>query len=126
MIQGLQKQGLTNICVVDNGSRDRTAETAAQAGAKVISAPKQGYGQACWNGLQTPEAAQAEWILFCDGDGSDDLSQLPELLALQAKYDFILGNRRGTAQGRSQLTPVQNFWQLAGDLVNSTRLGLPL
>jgi hypothetical protein len=109
VIRGLQELGLANICVVDNGSRDRTAEMAAQAGAKVISAPRRGYGQACWSGLQTAEAAQAEWILFCDGDGSDDLSQLPELLALRAEYDFILGNRRGTARGRSQLTPVQNF-----------------
>ncbi len=37
------------------------------------------------------------------------MSQLGELLALRADYDLILGNRRGSAAGRSQLTPVQNF-----------------
>ncbi len=109
VINSLQQQGLSQICVVDNGSCDRTADIATNAGAIVISEPRKGYGQACWSGLQTPEAVQAEWILFCDGDGSDDLSQLPDLLALRAEYALVLGNRRGTQQGRSQLTPVQNF-----------------
>ncbi|MEM9818893.1 MAG: glycosyltransferase family 2 protein [Cyanobacteria bacterium P01_D01_bin.6] len=109
VIRGLQEQGLTQICVVDNGSRDRTATMAAQAGAQVISEPRRGYGQACWSGLQTSMATAAEWILFCDGDGSDDLSQLPDLLVGQDEFDLILGNRRGTELGRQQLTPVQNF-----------------
>ncbi len=109
VIRGLQEQGLTQICVVDNGSCDRTPTIAAQAGAQVISEPRRGYGQACWSGLQTPMANAAEWILFCDGDGSDDLSQLPDLLARQDEFDLILGNRRGTELGKQQLTPVQNF-----------------
>jgi hypothetical protein len=109
VIQELQRQGLFKIWVVDNGSCDRTSVLAAQAGAQILLEPRRGYGQACWSGLQIPEARQAEWILFCDADGSDDLSQLPQLLALQADCDLILGNRRGTLSGRSQLTPVQNF-----------------
>ncbi len=109
VIGGLQKQGLAQICVVDNGSCDRTPIIAAQAGALVISEPRRGYGQACWSGLKTPMATDAEWILFCDGDGSDDLSQLPDLLALRAEHDLIIGNRRGTERGKQQLTTVQNF-----------------
>lgn len=109
VIRDLQRHGLTNICVVDNGSDDRTAEIARQAGAQVVVEPRRGYGQACWSGLQSPMAARAEWILFCDGDGSDDLSQLPDLLALRDRHDLILGNRRGTVTGKAQLTPVQNF-----------------
>ncbi|MGC1217339.1 MAG: glycosyltransferase family 2 protein [Phormidesmis sp.] len=109
VLRQLQQQGLFNICVVDNGSEDQTSAIATQQGAIVISEPKRGYGQACWRGLQSEQALQAEWILFCDGDGSDDLSQLPDLLALRAEFDFILGNRRGTVAGRSRLTPAQNF-----------------
>lgn len=109
VIHNLQQLGLTNICVADNGSCDRTAEIAAQAGAQVVCEPQKGYGQACWRGLQSPIAAQAKWILFCDGDGSDDLSQLPELLALGDRYDFVLANRRATKSGKAQLTPAQNF-----------------
>ncbi|MEL6383151.1 MAG: glycosyltransferase family 2 protein [Cyanobacteria bacterium J06626_18] len=118
VVQELQAVGLSRIRVVDNGSRDRTPQIAADAGAEVIHEPIKGYGQACWRGLQNIEPA-IEWILFCDADGSDDLSQLPELLLHRADYDFILGNRRGTTAGRANLTPVQNFgnW-LASTLID--------
>ncbi len=109
VIWELQTQGILQIYVVDNGSSDRTPTIAAQSGANVITEPRRGYGQACWSGLQTAAARRADWILFCDGDGSDDLSQLGELLTLRAEHDLILGNRRGSVTGRSQLTPVQNF-----------------
>ena len=109
VIQKLQQLGLTNVCVVDNGSKDCTTKIATAAGAQVAFEPRKGYGQACWCGLQSLVAKQADWILFCDADGSDDLSQLPELLALRDRYDLILGNRRGTLAGKAQLAPVQNF-----------------
>ncbi|QYO64433.1 glycosyltransferase family 2 protein [Leptolyngbya sp. 7M] len=108
VIQTLQSYGLTQIRVVDNGSTDGSGAIAEQAGAEVVTEPIPGYGQSCWRGLQHLPA-QVEWILFCDGDGSDDLSQLPSLLATTAEYDLILGNRRATAAGRAVLTPAQNF-----------------
>ena len=109
VIHALAEHGLDNILVVDNGSLDCTVPIAVLAGAAVVVEQERGYGWACWRGLSTKAAARAEWILFCDGDGSDDLSQLPEMLALREAFDFILGNRRGTEEGRSHLTPVQNF-----------------
>lgn len=109
VIRQLQSHGLEHICVVDNGSGDRTPVLAEEAGATVLHEPQRGYGQACLRGIDSTLATEADWILFCDGDGSDDLSDLPNLLALRSEYDFILGNRRGTEAGRSQLTPVQNF-----------------
>ena len=109
VIYQLQREGLTRICVVDNGSSDRTATVAAEAGANVIVEPRRGYGQACWSGMQAQMVREADWVLFCDGDGSDDLDELGALLAERSRYDFVLGNRRGTAEGRSQLTPVQQF-----------------
>jgi Glycosyl transferase family 2 len=108
VIQSLHACGLTQICVVDNGSSDRTAILACEAGATVISEPEKGYGQACWRGLQHIPP-NCDWVLFCDGDGSDDLSQLPDFLAATKTADFILGNRRATASGRAAMTPVQNF-----------------
>ena len=108
VVRSLQATGLSHIRVVDNGSDDRTAEIACQAGAEVVVEPIRGYGQACWRGLQGMDAG-IEWILFCDADGSDDLSQLPALLAQRTDYDVILGNRRGTAVGRANLTAAQNF-----------------
>jgi glycosyltransferase involved in cell wall biosynthesis len=108
VVQSLQSYGLKKICVVDNGSDDRTTILARSAGATVISEPLRGYGRACWRGYQQiPE--ECDWILFCDGDGSDDLSQLPEFFAATKNADFILGNRRATASGRAAMTAVQNF-----------------
>ena len=109
VITGLQSQGLFNICVVDNGSCDRTPLIAVESGAIVISEPRKGYGQACWTGLQSEQAAMAEWILFCDGDGSDDLSELPKLLASRDQFDLLVSDRRSTPPGQSHLTPVQSF-----------------
>lgn len=117
VVKALQNQGLTHIRVVDNGSIDGTTHVAAQAGSDVVQEPIKGYGQACWRGLQDIPR-EIEWILFCDADGSDDLSQLPEFLAQRQGYDLILGNRRGTETGRRHLSPVQQFgnW-LSGALI---------
>ncbi|MDJ1184167.1 glycosyltransferase family 2 protein [Roseofilum casamattae] len=108
IINTLQSYGIARIRVVDNGSTDRSVAVAKAAGAEVVLEPVPGYGRACWRGLQElPEGI--EWILFCDGDGSDDLSCLPQFFRHHREYDFILGNRRATASGRSAMTFVQNF-----------------
>jgi hypothetical protein len=108
VIQTLQAAGLRRIRVVDNGSTDDSAAIARAAGAEVISEPTPGYGQACWRGLQVlPE--DVDWILFCDGDGSDDLSQLPEFLHLRDYYDLVLGDRSALPEARVALTPMQRF-----------------
>ncbi|MGH7332135.1 MAG: glycosyltransferase, partial [Candidatus Rokuibacteriota bacterium] len=39
------------VIVVDNGSSDTTAHEAAQAGARVVTEPRRGYGSACWAGV---------------------------------------------------------------------------
>jgi len=117
VIKSLQSYGLSRIRVVDNGSQDRSRAVAKDAGAEVLDEPVPGYGQACWQGLQNiPQ--EVNWILFCDGDGSDDLSCLPEFFSLRDRYDLILGDRRATASGKAVMTPVQNFGNgLAGSLI---------
>jgi glycosyltransferase involved in cell wall biosynthesis len=116
VIYSLQSIGLYHIRVVDNGSRDRSAEVAFKAGAEILHEPIAGYGRACWCGLQAmPDAIR--WILFCDGDGSDDVSALNHFLSFcdgsieqQSQHcDLILGDRTATAAGRAALTPVQRF-----------------
>ena len=108
VVKELIRFGLSKIRVVDNGSSDRSAEIARQAGAEVLFELKPGYGRACWRGLQDiPQ--EIEWILFCDGDGSDDLSCLPDFLRRRDQFDLILGDRRATAQGKAVMTFVQHF-----------------
>ena len=65
------------IVVVDGGSRDGTAAAARAAGAHVVVEPRRGYGRACATGAA---ATDAEVIVFLDGDGSDDPTDLPAVL----------------------------------------------
>ena len=109
VVGALRGLGLTRIRVVDNGSRDATAERAGEAGAEVVLEARAGYGQACWTGYQTL-ADEVEWVLFCDADGSDDLTDVARLIAAaEGGADFVLGDRRARAQSRRVMTPVQQF-----------------
>jgi len=81
--------------VVDNGSTDRTAAIALQAGARVVAEPRRGYGAACLAGLAAN--ADAGVIAFLDADFSEDPQQLRDLLApiVSGAADFVLGTRVG-------------------------------
>lgn len=94
------------VIVVDGGSRDGTAETAARHGARVVVETRRGYGRACAAGAV---ATDADVVVFLDGDGSDDPSFLPALLrpVLDGEAALSLGARlhpeRGALQPHQQL-----------------------
>lgn len=78
--------------VVDNGSRDGSAQIAAQLGAQVVHEPRRGFGSACFAGLC---AATDPVVCFMDADASLDPSDLPRVAAavLQGDADLVLGAR---------------------------------
>ena len=84
--------------VVDNGSRDDTAEVARSLGAEVVSESRPGYGAAVHAGL---EAASAPYVAVIDGDGSMDPADLVALLAdvVDGRADMAVGRRRPVARG---------------------------
>ena len=84
--------------VVDNGSRDGTAEVARGLGATVVAEPRAGYGAAVHAGL---EAATAEFVAVMDGDGSMDPVELLPLLSevIAGRADLAVGRRRPSARG---------------------------
>ncbi len=109
VIAHLHELGLNRVRVVDNGSHDRTAEVARQSGAEVIDEPRRGYGQACWTGCQNLPP-DAEWILFCNADGSDDIERVPAMLqATGGQAELVLGTRTTGDDGHDNLTPSQRF-----------------
>jgi glycosyltransferase involved in cell wall biosynthesis len=87
-----------NVVVVDNGSRDQTAEVALRCGATVVHEPLAGYGAAVHAGLL---AATGEYVAFMDGDGSFDARDLPALLddVRSGRADLAVGRRRPVARG---------------------------
>lgn len=90
------------VIVADNGSTDGTAERARSAGAKVIAAPRRGYGRACRVGVQA--ATQPDIVVFLDGDGSDCPELMSRLLEpiLAGTHDFVIGSRlRGRREAGS-------------------------
>jgi glycosyltransferase involved in cell wall biosynthesis len=100
----------TEVIVVDNGSDDRTAENAREAGAVVVAEPHRGYGRACRAGVNDA-ADDCEILVFLDGDGSDCPEFMSALIQpiVANTHDFVIGSRtRGQREPGSM-----NFQQVA-------------
>lgn len=80
--------------VVDNGSRDGTAEVARSRGARVVHEPRRGYGQACLAGIEA--ARGADVLVFLDADRSDYPEQIADVLEpiLSGRADLVIGSRQ--------------------------------
>ncbi|HET8563918.1 MAG TPA: glycosyltransferase family 2 protein [Candidatus Binatia bacterium] len=92
LLAAVPPSAVDEIIVVDNGSSDRTAAVARQAGARVISEDARGYGAACWAGFK---ATDAEILVFMDGDGSFSPAEISRLTTpiIQGDADLVLGSR---------------------------------
>ncbi len=86
-----------HVLVVDDGSRDGTAEVARGAGVHVVSLPvNSGQGAALQAGYLVAERVGADVVVTMDADGQHDPSQVPALVApiLEDRADFVVGSRR--------------------------------
>jgi glycosyltransferase involved in cell wall biosynthesis len=90
----MQQTGWTyEILVVDDGSRDGTAEQAAATGVTVLRrARNQGYGAALKLGIRR---ARHPWILITDADGTYPPSAIPALLEAADGNAMVVGARTG-------------------------------
>jgi glycosyltransferase involved in cell wall biosynthesis len=107
------------VIVVDNNSTDSTAKEAMDAGARLISEPRQGYGYACAAGVAAAEGADV--LVFLDGDHSSNPSELPDLVSpiLHETADLVLGSRTKGHIAHGAMPVHQKFgnW-LAASLMN--------
>lgn len=99
VIAEIPAEAVGEIVVVNNGSTDRTASNAREAGATVIDEPCRGYGKACLAGIEHIKSREAgerpEIVVFLDADYSDHPSEISLLLEpiLQNRADFVVGSR---------------------------------
>jgi len=80
------------IIVVEDGSVDNTLGEIKKFECKLIVHKKNiGKGQSLIDGINL---AKGDIILFLDGDGQDDPSEIPKLLdGINKGYDFVIGSR---------------------------------
>jgi uncharacterized protein DUF547/glycosyl transferase family 2 len=109
---------LAEVVVVDNGSRDRTPDIAARAGATVLREPRRGYGAACLRALGYLRGQPPDVVVFMDADHSDHAEDIPALLEpLRAgAHDLVIGSRTRGRSERGALLPQARFgnWLATG------------
>jgi glycosyltransferase involved in cell wall biosynthesis len=85
------------VIVVDDGSRDATAERVAEIKARdfpvrlIRHERNRGYGAAVTSGLR---AATGDLVMFADSDGQFNFADVRQLLARLPDNDFVVGYRR--------------------------------
>jgi glycosyltransferase involved in cell wall biosynthesis len=108
VVHEVLEQGVDEVVVVDNGSRDATAARASEAGARVVLEPVRGYGRACAAGVAAVRS-DTEIVCFLDGDGSDVPRFLAEVVGPVARgeADFVMGSRLTGRREAGSMTPQQ-------------------
>jgi glycosyltransferase involved in cell wall biosynthesis len=111
VLTGIGVAVLRDIVVADNGSRDRTADVARAAGARVVSEPRRGYGAACLAALADIRRAPPDVVAFVDADHSDEPRELPRVLGpiVAGDADLVIGSRTLGSREPGSFTPAQAF-----------------
>ena len=78
------------VVVVDNNSRDRTAEEAAKTPARIVTETAQGYGHALRRGLKE---ATGDLVILAEPDGTFVGRDILKLLAYSDDFDMVCGTR---------------------------------
>lgn len=110
VVEGIDRTVVRDVVLADNGSADRTAEVARNAGARVVEAPSLGYGAACWAAIEALHE-DVEIVVFIDGDGSVDPTSLPPLLdpLLRNQADLAIGWRSPELTEPGAVSPQQRI-----------------
>jgi glycosyltransferase involved in cell wall biosynthesis len=100
---------LPDVLVIDDGSTDSTADMARQAGARVVSLPRnQGKGAALATAFRDLFGQGFSTVVTLDADGQHLAEEIPKLLEARADADLVLGVRDHLFAEMSGLRRVSN------------------
>ncbi len=122
VVQAVRRQ-YPRVVVVDDGSGDRTAERAGQAGATVLKHDvNRGKGAALETGFAYARDHGHAFVLTMDADGQHAPGDIPAFLERfrQGGVDVIVGNRMAAASGMPLVRRVTNRFMSA---ILSRRMG---
>jgi len=108
------------ILVIDDGSKDETADKATDAGARVISHPYNiGNGAAVKTGIRH---ARGKIIITMDGDGQHDPLDIPRLLDKIGRYDMVVGARSSDSESYLHRNMANGLYNLFASYICKRRI----
>jgi glycosyltransferase involved in cell wall biosynthesis len=123
-IEAMDSAGIPGeVVVADNASEDRSAELAREAGARVVTETRRGYGSAYLAGFA---AARGRYLVMADADLTYDFAEIPRFVEeLEAGAELVMGDRMDNIRpgampwlhryvGNPVLTGVLNFFFRTG------------
>jgi glycosyltransferase involved in cell wall biosynthesis len=126
------RQMLEHVLVVDDGSSDKTAARAREAGAEVIVHPQnRGKGEAIKTGLRHWQERDLVWVFILDADGQHRPEEIVRFIAA-ANSDgasLLIGNRMKNVKSMPLLRRVVNRYmsnkisKVCGTTIPDTQCG---
>lgn len=123
----LKHAAVRRVIVIDNNSKDRTAEVARAHGAVVYIEPSPGYGQCVFRALtESLRCGDTSLTLLCEGDMTFRAYDIDKFLAYIAHADIVNGTRI-VEQLRSRDTQLTTFMYygnfFVGKLLEARHIG---
>jgi glycosyltransferase involved in cell wall biosynthesis len=122
------RQMLDNVLVVDDGSGDKTAERARDAGADVIvHEQNRGKGETIKTGLRHWLDRHFDFVIILDADGQHRPEEIDRFIAAAVSADepkLILGNRMNDISSMPLVRRIVNRW-MSGRISALCGQGIP-
>ncbi|NCO11882.1 glycosyl transferase, partial [Candidatus Pacearchaeota archaeon CG_4_9_14_0_2_um_filter_39_13] len=116
------------ILVIDDGSRDKTSESAKKAGADYVirNTKNQGLAKTFQKGMNFALSKRADIIVNTDADNQYNQSEIPKLIKpiIDGKADIVSGNRQ--VESLNHMIPAKKYGNIIGSKVVKLSAGYPI